>query len=123
MAKGDFKDTDVNTNRPQSLVDAPARKTNLQIGHNTVHHKDSMASSYGRYFNSNAGKGHDVSKLSDATKKDLRSHHFQLGYGHYGPDMEKSESASHFLPKAYNVGLKEEMEKTKTMSRTSVHFF
>jgi hypothetical protein len=95
MAQGDYQDTDVINNRPVSLVSAPARKTNLQIGHNTLSQNENMESSYGRYYGK-SGQGADVAKLSDSTKKDLRSHHFQLGYGQHGPDTEKSETASTF---------------------------
>jgi hypothetical protein len=95
MAQGDYQDTDVVNNRPVGIVDAPARKTNLQIGHNTLSHSENMGSSYGRYYGK-SGQVADVAKLSDQTKKDLRSHHFQLGYGQYGPDIEKSETASTF---------------------------
>lgn len=77
-----------------------------------------MQSNYSLYYNHKDGQ---VAKLNEETKKDLRSHHFRLGYNTEGLESQKSEAKSHFVTKKVSDDLKREMEISRNNSRAAVY--
>lgn len=75
-----------------------------------------MESTYTGYY---PEKVAEIAKLDEGHIKDLRNHHFKLGFGKWGPETELSEAKTQYLDKRNPDDLKKEMEKVKEASRAS----
>ena len=121
-AKASFYDMDVQKNKTDSIQNAPARRTNIRIGHENPAYYDKLQSNYSSHYLSFTGNS-EVAKQNNETKADLRSHHFRLGFAKNSKESQTSEAKSHFQPKQRNDSIVEEMKKTKQFSETSNGFF
>ena len=121
-AKASFYDMDVQINKTESIQNAPARRTNIRIGHENPAYYDKLQSNYSSHYLSYTGNS-EVAKQNNETKADLRNHHFRLGFTKNNKESQTSEAKSHYQPKQRNDSIVEEMKKTKQFSETSNGFF
>lgn len=87
------------------------RKTNIRNTGGGQHlHYDSM------YKTDYLEFPHESAELNAENLKDLRQHHFKLGFDQPNPDNVKSENHAEYIKKSINPDEKADMLKTKKLA-------
>jgi hypothetical protein len=96
------------------------RKTNYEIGCNSLRERDPQ-SVYQAYFQ--GGQNETPEAPDPQKKKDLRSHHYKLGFSKDGPQSSKSENHVAFCDQEFRNDMKDRLASMESKTSNVENIF